>query len=244
MNQKILTDFDIPLPKFWMQESIASKLSAYDELIANNQRRTALLEESARLLYQEWFVRLRFPGHEHTPLRDGLPKGWEPMKVEDALVLQRGFDLPNQDRAPGEIPVYGSTVISGFHNKAMVSAPGIVTGRSGSLGIVQYVPDDFWPLNTALWVREFKRVTPIFAYFLLQQLDLKQFNGGASVPTLDRKAVHRLSVIAPSRKLLELFDEYVEPNFKMMQKLRLQKERLQTARDLLLPRLMSGEISV
>ena len=79
-----------------VQATIADTLSAYDDLIENNRRRMALLEESARLLYREWFVRLRFPGHEHTRIIDGVPEGWERTTFEDALVLQRGFDLPTQ----------------------------------------------------------------------------------------------------------------------------------------------------
>ena len=219
-------------------------LSVYDDLIENNRRRMALLEETARQLYREWFVRLRFPGREHTRVVDGVPQGWERVPFEEALVLQRGFDLSVQAREEGEVPIYSSTGICGYHNKSMVKGPGVVTGRSGTLGVVQYAPEDFWPLNTALWVREFKRVNPIYAFFLLQELGLEQYNGGASVPTLDRKAVHRLPVLIPNRQLVDMLDEYVAPMFRMFQKLRLQNEKLRAARDLLLPRLMSGEIAV
>ena len=126
-----------------------------------------LLEESARLLYCEWFVRLRFPGYEHTRIVNGVPEGWERAPLEQSLVLQRGYDLPSQNRQEGTVPVYASTSPNGYHNKAMVQGPGVVTGRSGTLGVVNYVTEDFWPLNTTLWVREFKRVTPIYAFFLL-----------------------------------------------------------------------------
>jgi type I restriction enzyme S subunit len=175
---------------------------------------------------------------------DGVPEGWERVPFEEALVLQRGFDLPVQDREDGVVPIYSSTGICGHHSKSMVKGPGVVTGRSGTLGVVQYAAEDFWPLNTALWVREFKRVSPIYAFFLLQELGLEQYNGGASVPTLDRKAVHRLPVLIPSRRLVDMLDEYVVPMFELLQSLRSQNEKLRAARDLLLPRLMSGEIAV
>ena len=146
-----------------VQVRVGETLAAYDELMENNRRRMALLEAASRQLYAEWFVRLRYPSHARTRRADALPKCWEQMKFEDALVLQRGFDLPVQDREDGDVPIYGSTGTCGLHSKAAVKGPGVVTGRSGSLGIVSYVPHDYWPLNTALWVREFKRVSPLYA---------------------------------------------------------------------------------
>lgn len=244
LTKSLLNNFKVLLPPIATQESIVDTLSGYDDLIENNQRRMALLEESARLLYSEWFVRLRFPGHEHTHIADGVPEGWERVPLEDALVLQRGFDLPTQDRQEGNVPIYGSTGILGYHDKAKASAPGVVTGRSGTLGEVQYVADDYWPLNTALWVKEFKRVTPLFALFLLREMDLKQYNGGASVPTLDRKSVHKVEITVPSNMLLSSFDEFAADIFAQIKNLNAQNEKLRAARDLLLPSLMSGEIAV
>ncbi len=234
----------IPNPRKAIQDEIADILSAYDDLIENNRRRMKLLEESARQLYQEWFVRLRFPGHEHTRIVGGVPEGWEHTSFEDALVLQRGFDLPVQNRVEGDVPIYGSTGINGFHDKTKVLGPGVVTGRSGTLGEVHYVPNDFWPLNTSLWVKEFKRVTPLFSLFLMREMDLKQYNGGASVPTLDRKAVHRVDILIPADRLLLAFDGFVVPLFDQIGNLTLQNQKLRTSRDLLIPRLMNGEITV
>ncbi len=244
LSQEKLLSLEFDVPKVDQQERIADILSTYDDLIENNRRRMALLEESARLLYREWFVCLRFPGHEHTRAVDGVPEGWERVPLEEALVLQRGFDLPTQDRQEGTVPIYGSTGILGYHDKAKASAPGVVTGRSGTLGEVQYVAEDYWPLNTALWVKEFRRVTPLFALFLLREMDLKQYNGGASVPTLDRKSVHRVEVLIPSTLLLRSFDEFGADVFAQIKNLNTQNEKLRATRDLLLPRLMSGEITV
>lgn len=142
------------------------------------------------------------------------------------------------------MPIYGSTGINGFHNKAKVPGPGVVTGRSGTLGEVHYVAGDFWPLNTALWVKEFKRVTPLFSLFLMREMDLKQYNGGVSVPTLDRKTVHRVEVLIPPQNLLTAFDDFVVPLFEQMGNLTFQTQKLCASRDLLPPQLMSGEIAV
>jgi len=244
LSAGIVSALPIRYPSTDVQIAIAESLSTYDDLIENNRRRMALLEESARLLYREWFVRLRFPGYEHTLIVDGVPQGWVRVPLEAALVLQRGFDLPTQDRQEGDVPIYGSTGILGYHDKAKAAAPGVVTGRSGTLGEVQYVAEDYWPLNTALWVKEFKRVTPLFALFLLREMDLKQFNGGASVPTLDRKSVHRVEILIPSAQLLRSFDDFATGVFEQIKNLHSQNQKLRAARDLLLPRLMSGELAV
>lgn len=239
-----LAKVEIAFPQIDVQRRIADVLSAYDDLIENNRRRMALLEETARQLYREWFVRLRFPGYEHTRITNGVPEGWERTPFESALVLQRGFDLPVQDREEGDVPIYGSTGINGFHNKAKVTGPGIVTGRSGTLGEVHYITGEYWPLNTALWVKEFKRVTHLSALFLMREMDLKQYNGGVSVPTLDRKTVHRAEILIPSQRLVRPFDEFASPLFQQISILATQADKLRAARDLLLPRLMSGEIAV
>jgi type I restriction enzyme, S subunit len=237
-------DFPATLPPIDVQKRVSGILSNYDDLIDNNLRRIALLEEGAKELFREWFVRLRFPGHEHARIINGVVEGWERVPLESALVLQRGFDLPVQARHDGSVPIYGSTGVSGYHDKANVKGPGVVTGRSGTLGEVHYAYKDFWPLNTALWVREFRRVTPLFALFLLRTMDLKQYNGGVSVPTLDRKTVHKVEVLIPPRSLLTTFNEFASGSFEQIMNLALQNQKLKAAQDLLLPRLMNGEIPV
>lgn len=226
------------------QQQVARVLAAYDELIATNQRRIALLEDAARRLYREWFVQLRFPGHESVAVKDGVPQGWARDSLDKAVFLQRGFDLPNGNRIAGEIPVYASTGINGFHNEAKAVGPGIVTGRSGTLGMVHYVPTNFWPLNTSLWVKEFRRVSPLLAYFMLAELNLAQFNSGASVPTLDRKTVHQVLVLLPPRETVEQFDVLIQPMFDQIHALKSSNEATSKARDLLLPKLMSGQLDV
>lgn len=234
----------IEVPPLPAQEKIADILSAYDDLIENNRRRIALLEEAARLLYREWFVHFRFPGHEHVRIVDGIPEGWERRTLGSVLMLQRGFDLPVASRIPGNVPVYGSTGIVGHHNTPKVMFPTLITGRSGSLGKVCFVDEPCWPLNTSLWVKEFKAVSVFLAYFMLSNMDLAKFNGGASVPTLDRKVVHAANVVLPPALLTSLFDEQVEILFAQKKLLDQQNQKLAQARDLLLPRLMNGEIAV
>jgi type I restriction enzyme S subunit len=173
-----------------------------------------------------------------------IPEGWEVGRLDDALLLQRGFDLPTQQRKEGNIPIYASTGVTGAHNEAKVKAPGVVTGRSGSLGTVIYIDEDFWPLNTTLWVKEFRRVTPLYAFYLLSDLKLEQYNSGAAVPTLNRNDIHGRQVVIPPPKTLEHLNVFVEPLLVLKKNLLKRSDNLRQTRDLLLPRLISGEINL
>ncbi|MDO2043358.1 restriction endonuclease subunit S [Escherichia coli] len=108
------------------------------------------------------------------------------MPLNEFITLQRGFDLPQDKRIKGDIPVIASTGIVGYHNEEKVQAPGVVIGRSGSIGGGQYITNNFWPLNTTLWVKDFKGHHPRFVYYLLKSIDFSQFNVGSGVPTLNR----------------------------------------------------------
>ena len=241
-------DVSVELPPLPIQRRIADILSAYDELIENNQRRIKILESMARALYREWFVHFRFPGHESMPRVPSplgeIPHGWEAGRLDDLLVLQRGFDLPKAKRIEGSTPIYAATGVTGYHNEAKVLAPCVITGRSGTIGKVLYVQEDFWPLNTVLWVKEFPRSEPLYAYYLLSALDLKQFNSGAAVPTLNRNDIHGLDVLIPSRSLQQRFQEKAGAMLRQIRVLELKCENLRRTRDLLLPRLLSGQIDV
>lgn len=123
--------------------------------------------------------------------------GWRTRTLGEVATLQRGFDLPTGERKGGPYPVIASTGVVGTHCRAMVSGPGVVVGRSGSLGGGQFIKSDFWPLNTTLWVRDFNANHPRFCYFLLKSLDLERFNAGSGVPTLNRNHIHSLPVRVP-----------------------------------------------
>jgi type I restriction enzyme S subunit len=244
ISGKDIASFELNLPSLDTQNRIVEFIAAYDDLIETNRRRIALLEESASLLYREWFVQMRYPGHVAVRAESGFPDGWRRGHLSDALYLQRGFDLPNNDRKSGDIPIYSSTGINGFHHELRVKGPGVVTGRSGTLGVVHYVHEDFWPLNTALWVKEFRAVTPLIAYFMLSEIDLAKLNSGASVPSLDRKVAHTCEVLIPPLDLMTRFGELAEPIFLQSRTLGKANASLASARDALLPKLMSGDIQV
>ncbi|WP_434312414.1 restriction endonuclease subunit S [Haemophilus influenzae] len=108
------------------------------------------------------------------------------ISLNEFITLQRGFDLPSNKRISGSVPVVASTGIAGYHNEIKVKAPGVVIGRSGSIGGGQYIEKDFFPLNTTLYVKDFKGHYPRFIYYLLKSIDFTSFNVGTGVPTLNR----------------------------------------------------------
>jgi len=133
---------------------------------------------------------------------------WLDCTLGDVLTLQRGMDLPVQDRRDGKYPVVASTGIVGFHTEGPVRGPGVVIGRSGSIGGGQFISEDFWPLNTTLWVKDFKGNDPRYCYYLLKSIDFKSMNAGSGVPTLNRNHLHPMHVckapVAAQRNIADL----------------------------------------
>lgn len=119
-----------------------------------------------------------------------IPEDWEVKSLVDATPLQRGFDLPKAEQQIGPYPVVYSNGICSYHNKFMIKGPGVVTGRSGTIGSVHYIESDYWPHNTTLWVTKFNGNYPLYVYYLFQTIDWKLYSTGSGVPTLNRNDVH------------------------------------------------------
>ncbi|EPB98647.1 type I restriction modification DNA specificity domain protein [Lactobacillus delbrueckii subsp. lactis CRL581] len=127
--------------------------------------------------------------------------------------------MPKKQRKNGQVPVIASTGINGTHNVAKIKGPGVVTGRSGSIGKVQYIKDDFWPLNTTLYVSDFKGNNPKFVAYWLERFNLKRFSSGSAVPTLNRNELANVEICVPNREeqdkivaILEPFEKKIELN--------------------------------
>lgn len=189
-------------------------------------------------------VRALFPAEFEETELGWVPKGWEVGKLQDLLILQRGFDLPSTQRNIGLHPIIAASGYNGTHDIAMVKAPGIVTGRSGVLGNVFLILEDFWPLNTTLWVKELKHATPCYGYELLKMIDFSSFNGGSAVPTLNRNHIHNLDYLLPPKILIEKFELFSMPLHKRVHEFQKQIQNLTALRDTLLPKLISGELSL
>ena len=234
----------ISLPSFEIQHRIADILSAYDDLIENNRKQIKLLEEAAQRLYKEWFVDLRFPGHEHAKIVDGVPEGWFATNINAVMTFHRGYDLTKNNMVPGKYPVVGSTSIIGYHNQYKISGPGIVTGRSGSLGEYQLIWGNFWPHNTSLYVSDMKGHHVLYLYGMLQTVDFSSLNNGGAIPTLNRNTLSNIAVLEAPKALQQEYVHIAEPYYQAMWREQQQILNLQEARDRLLPKLMSGEVEV
>lgn len=162
-----------------------------------------------------------------------IPDGWSEKKIIDACPLQRGFDLPEQDIVAGIYPIVYSNGIKGTNNIYKVKAPGVVTGRSGTIGKVTYVTKNYWPHNTSLWVTDFKGNSPKFIFYKLQTLNFSKFDSGSGVPTLNRNDVHIEKICIPplaeQEKIAEIlgaWDSAIEKLTALIAAKRLQKKGL------------------
>jgi len=256
--------FELHIPPLEEQRAIAHILGTLDDKIELNRRMNETLEAMARALFKSWFVdfdpvRAKAEGRDPglpKPLADlfphsfqdsslgEIPNGWKIGRLDEMVLLHRGFDLPTPNRTPGPYPVMAASGPSGTHAEYKVRGPGITTGRSGLLGKVFFVHEDFWPLNTSLWVKEFRGARPIYAFHLLSGLDFNLFNAGSAVPTLNRNHVHGLPIVIPPIGLVEYFERLIARLYRRAYQNERESGTLAAIRDTLLPKLISGEIRV
>ena len=239
-QRTVIERIPVSQPSLSEQRSIASILSAYDDLIENNRRRVQLLERAARLLYREWFVNLRFPGHETVTIVDGVPEGWEKTTLGKVASLRYGKALKKADRVPGRHPVYGSSGVIGTHRKALVSGPGIIVGRKGNIGSVYWCSSDYHPIDTVYYIAAHR--CSLYLYYSL--LNTEFINTDVAVPGLNRRFACSRDVLSPDDQIRQLFEQQVQTIHHKMECLTQYNRKLIQARDLLLPRLMNGEIAV
>ncbi|MEQ6146693.1 restriction endonuclease subunit S [Bifidobacterium longum subsp. longum] len=185
------------------QRVIAKSLAELDDLITLHQRKYDKLVVFKKSMLEKMFPK---DGESVPEIRfAGFTDPWEQRKLIMVAPLQRGFDLPAEKIIPGVYPVMMSNGIGAYHNEYKVKGPGVVTGRSGTIGNLQYVESAFWPHNTTLWVTKFYGNHPKFIYYLYEKIDLKRYKAGSGVPTLNRNDVHDTMVFFPaSRKEQEL----------------------------------------
>lgn len=254
-----------PLPPKSSQRAIAQILGSLDDKIELNRRMNETLEAMARALFKSWFVDfdpVRAKAGGHTPsgmdattaasfpseFQDSeygeIPRGWRECALGEVLELKRGYDLPTKKRLPGCVPVVSSSGPSGSHVECKVEGPGLVTGRYGTIGQVFLVWQDFWPLNTTLYVRDRKANEVLFCYFLLRSINFHKFSDKAAAPAVNRNHVHQEPVVCPPLEVQKLFAESAGKWLGLARANREQSEVLAQTRDVLLPKLLSGELSV
>lgn len=271
-----LAKASIPIPPLRTQERIAEHLSNYDDLIENNRKRIALLEEAARLLYREWFVHLRFPGHEHVKGVDDVPTGWHRRLLCDLCPPKSGIQtgpfgsqLHQSDYTEDGVPVVMPKDMQGcrIETEGIARIPeeladrlgrhrmevgDTVYGRRGDIGRRAFIGrrQSGWLCGTgSLRIRP--DAAKIVPRYLFETLGSPQTAGfianqakGSTMPNLSAGALQRVPILCPPMSLQRTFVEAIEPFNEQVEVLSEQSQKLAAARDLLLPRLMNGEIAV
>lgn len=270
LNRDRAYSLPIRLPSLDQQSRIVEFLRQYDDLIENNRRRIQLLEESARLLYQEWFVHLRFPGHEQAKITDGVPDGWEESTLGSLASVQSGYAFKSKDWLDAGNPVIKIKNITGDGTVDIADCQCVddnvaekaqkfkleegdfliaMTGATvGKVGIMPRSNQTYY-LNQRVGKFEFVGETSREFVFCLANTkhfrnQIENLAGGAAQPNISGKQIESIKVLRPSDKLLSFFSEQTHNLFEQRQLLVESNKKLAQARDLLLPKLMSGELTV
>lgn len=217
----------ISIPSVSQQEQIAGILSAFDRKIEINNKIAKTLEEIAQTLFKEWFV-------------GGASPDWKTSKFENYARLEYGKALQEGKRIPGKVLVFGSSGQVGTHNEKLCSGPGVVIGRKGNVGSVFWIDDDFYPIDTTFFVKP--KISLYYIYFVLK--NMRFHTGDSAVPGLNRESVHTSEILVPDENILNKFEEIVTPMFKRLAEIKKENQKLAALRDLLLPKLMKGEIRI
>ena len=235
-----LADLSVHSPPLSTQRRIADILSAYDDLIENNLRQIKLLEEAAMRLYREWFVFMRFPGHESVRIEDGVPEGWEKIRTSSVMKFNYGKGLLEANRSGDGYPVFGSSGIVGYHDAPLVNENCVIVGRKGNVGSVYMSLMPSYPIDTVFYI-----IPEIDIYYCYFELKSRTFvNNDSAVPGLNREIAEDMPMLLPSDKILEEFHNLIDSYIQRISYLEQQNVLLQKARDALLPRLMNGGVGL
>ncbi|WP_346350986.1 restriction endonuclease subunit S [Oceanimonas sp. AH20CE76] len=261
-----LAKYRIRLPQIKQQKRTAEFIAKYDDLIENNRRRIQLLDESARLLYQEWFVHLRFPGHEQVKITDGVPEGWEPTLVPDVIdvnprtPVEKGKEIWYVPMSSlSETSMTANT--ADFerrtkHTNVKFKKNDVLLARitpcleNGKTGYAYFLAEDEVACgSTEFIVLRGKRVPSEFVYCLARSYPfrenaIKSMTGSSGRQRVQNSCFDKYAVPLPPNSILDEFVQIVQNNFEQIRNLMAQNARLAKARDLLLPKLMSGELTV
>ena len=259
LETHVLADVQIAVPGTDVQRRVVKLISAYDDLIENNRRRVALLEKAARLLYEEWFVHLRFPGHQGARNSGGIPEGWQRVPFSALANFVNGYAFKPEELGDGGLPIVKIPELwagvspktprntgENIPEKYLLQNGDLLFSWSGTLLV------EFWYDGPAILNQHLFRVEtsdPLARVFMLHALrqalpDFSNQTTGATLKHIRKSALTTVRTKLPPRTLLTQFDEFASMIYRQILSLRRQNSNLIKARDLLLPRLMSGEITV
>ncbi len=247
INIPIIRNLQINLPSYDLQQKIAHALSSYDDLIENNQRQIKLLEEAAQRLYKEWFVDLRFPGYENTPIVNGLPEGWRTGTLSDVAKFNRGKMITKDQAINGDIPVVaGGLEPAYYHNTANTVAPVVtVSGSGANAGFTRMYYENIFASDCS-FVDNSGGNEVFFAYCFLkdEKTRIKALQKGSAQPHVYAKDLNAMELVIPDSTTIERFNKTVAPLFIKIGNCEKMMKDLGQARDRLLPKLMSGEMEI
>ena len=242
-----IKEYKFYLPKIEIQRRIADILSTYDDLIENNRKQIKLLEEAAQRLYKEWFVDLRFPGHEHTKIVDGVPEGWKKSCLSKIAEFKRGKTITKAQIEPGTVPVVaGGLEPAYYHNVANTKAPVItVSGSGANAGFTRMYHTDVFASDCSFIDKSTCAFLPfVYCFLMNHKAKLDSLQKGSAQPHVYAKDINALHICVPNEDLLHRFCDFAEPLFSQIGLLEKQNKDLAQVRDRLLPKLMSGEVEV
>jgi type I restriction enzyme S subunit len=264
LTKSTIESFKVPLPDLLTQQKIAGILSAYDDLIENNLRRIAILEEMAQSLYREWFVHFRFPGHEAVKFVDSelgkMPEGWEVKACPEAVAIRPKIPVPKHDKIPfipmgslsensmliGEGETRPKAAGARFQNGDTVFARITPCLENGKTGFVQFLPDDGTICcgSTEFIVLRSKTLCPEYVYLMarsdaFRDNAIKSMTGATGRQRVRDECFEQFFLAQPPVSLLERFQQIVQPMFKLIHSLDQRNQNLRKTRDLLLPKLLT-----
>ena len=245
-----LLGMEVEIPSKEEQHRIATILSRYDSLIENYQKQIKLLEEAAQRLYKEWFVDLHFPGYENTKIIDGVPEGWEKKPVDTIYSIKYGKNLSTKLISEnGKFPVSGANGVIGYYDKANCNEQVVlITSRGNGSGdvLMTYHKDAFITNNSFIVspIEDYSYCQLPFTYQFLKNANFRAVRTGAAQPQLTNQSIHTVDVVLPSKDVIIDYCDKAFYNNKKIILLKNQIRLLTEARDRLLPKLMSDEISM
>ena len=241
-----IKEYEHSFPDIRTQQRIARIISAYDELIENNQKQIKLLEEAAQRLYKEWFIDLHFPGHETTPIVDGVPQGWAVGTLGDIAEFKRGKMITKKQATEGDVPVVaGGKEPAYMHDKANTKAPVITVSASGNAGFTKMYYQNVWASDCSfLDITASENMYFSYLYLLYRQDDIYSMQKGSCQQHITAKEINAMKTLIPPEDVLASFTMVISGFFSKISVLEKQVRNATQARNRLLPKLMSGEIEV
>jgi type I restriction enzyme S subunit len=266
LNRNYIYSISVSVPEPIEQQAIAYILGALDDKIELNRRMNQTLEAMAQAIFKSWFVdfdpaRAKAAGQQPPGLAPQIvdmspdlfvdyelgeiPRGWEILTLRKVCELAYGKGLKASERKPGKVTVMGSNGQVGWHDEALVSGPGIIVGRKGNPGIVTWVHNDFYPIDTTFFVIPLKESMPLtYLYHALNQLDLHHLSADSAVPGLNRNIAYMSRILVPSPEMLRVFDRQAMAFAERTHQAEKQSCTLAAIRDVLLPKLISGQLRI